>query len=48
MIVQYSKKISSTNYNNYSLVYRLFVKSIEVNRLDFRLVDFQIFYKRII
>ena len=40
--------ISSTDYNNYSLVYRLFVKSIEVNRLDFRLVDFQIFYKRII
>ena len=48
MFAHYSKEISSTNHSNYSLVYRLFVNSIEVNRLVIRLVEFQIFYKRMV
>ena len=48
MFVHCSKKILSTNYNNYSLVYRLFVNSIEVNRFVLRLVEFERFYKRMV
>ena len=47
MIVHCSEKISSTNHSNDFLVYRLFVNSVEVNRLVLRLVEFQICYKYI-
>ena len=47
MIVHCSEKISSTNHSNDFLVYRLFVNSVEVNRLVLRLVEFHIFYKHI-
>ena len=48
MFVHCSKEISSTNHSNYSLVYRLFVNSIEVNRPVLRLEEFQRFYERMI
>ena len=47
LIVHCSEKISSTNHSNDFLVYRLFVNSVEVNRLVLRLVEFHIFYKHI-
>ena len=47
MIVHYLEKISTINHSSDFLVYRLFVNSVEVNRLVLRLVEFQIFYKHI-